>query len=149
MKAIILAAGVARRLYPLTCTIPKCLLEVGSKTILDRQLGALKSSGITDIIMVVGYYRESIIGHVRDNFPDINCEFVINHHYFETNTAYSLHLCSDLIKNQPFLLMNDDVLYPQELLNRVIEQAIRGSAPAQINVPRDFGRKSLILNYQQ
>jgi len=123
MKAIILAAGVARRLYPLTYTIPKCLLEVGNKTILDRQLEALKSSGITDIIMVVGYYRESIIGHLRDNFPDINCEFVINHHYFETNTAYSLHLCSNLIKDQPFALMNADVLYPQEVLSRVIQSS--------------------------
>ena len=123
MKAIILAAGVARRLYPLTYTIPKCLIEVGSKPILDRQMGALKSSDITDIIMVVGYYRESIIAHVRDNFPDMNCEFVINHHYFETNTAYSLHLCSDLIKNQPFLLMNADVLYPQEVLERVIQSS--------------------------
>jgi len=123
MKAIILAAGVARRLYPLTYTIPKCLIEVGNKPILDWQMGALKSSGITDIIMVVGYYRESIIEHVRDNFPDINCEFVINHHYFETNTAYSLHLCSDLIKDQPFVLMNADVLYPQEVLSRVIQSS--------------------------
>ena len=123
MKAIILAAGVARRLYPLTYTIPKCLIEVGSKPILDRQMGALKSSDITDIIMVVGYYRESIIAHVRDNFPDMNCEFVINHHYFETNTAYSLHMCSDLIKDQPFVLMNADVLYPQEVLQRVIQSS--------------------------
>jgi choline kinase len=123
MKAVILAAGVARRLYPLTYSIPKCLIEVGSKPILDWQLEALKSSGVTDIIMVVGYYRESIITHVQNNFPDMNCEFVINHHYFETNTAYSLHLCSDSIKDQNFILMNADVLYPLEVLQRVIQSS--------------------------
>ena len=76
MKAIILAAGVSRRLYPLTYEIPKCLVEVGAKPILNHQLEALQSSGITDIIMVVGYYREAIMSHVESQFPDINFEFV-------------------------------------------------------------------------
>lgn len=120
MKAIILAAGVSRRLYPLTYEIPKCLIEVGAKPILNHQLEALQSSGITDIIMVVGYYREAIMSHVESQFPDINFEFVINHHYFETNTAYSLRLCNESVNGDSFVLMNADVLYPKEVLNRVI-----------------------------
>ena len=120
MKAIILAAGVSRRLYPLTYEIPKCLIEVGAKPILNHQLEALQSSGITDIIIVVGYYREAIMSHVQSQFPDINFEFVINHHYFETNTAYSLRLCNESVNDDPFVLMNADVLYPKEVLNRVI-----------------------------
>jgi len=120
MKAIILAAGVSRRLYPLTYEIPKCLIEVGAKPILNHQLEALQSSGITDIIMVVGYYREAIMSHVQSQFPDINFEFVINHHYFETNTAYSLRLCNESVNGDTFVLMNADVLYPKEVLNRVI-----------------------------
>ena len=120
MKAIILAAGVSRRLYPLTYEIPKCLIEVGAKPILNHQLEALQSSGITDIIMVVGYYREAIMSHVQSQFPDINFEFVINHHYFETNTAYSLRLCNESVNGDSFVLMNADVLYPKEVLNRVI-----------------------------
>ena len=120
MKAVILAAGVSRRLYPVTYEIPKCLITVGHQTILDRQINALKSVGITHIIMVVGYYRESIIDHVKTQFPDMSFEFVINHHYFETNTGYSLRLCNASINNEPFLLMNADVLYPEEVLNRII-----------------------------
>ncbi|MBN4081374.1 phosphocholine cytidylyltransferase family protein [Caldithrix abyssi] len=119
MKAVILAAGVSRRLYPVTYEIPKCLIEVGGKPILDRQLEALISSGLKDIIIVVGYYRESIMTHVQTHFPDINFEFVVNHHYFETNTAYSLRLCKDHIKGRAFVLMNADVLYPREVLQRV------------------------------
>ncbi|MEA1882118.1 MAG: phosphocholine cytidylyltransferase family protein [Candidatus Marinimicrobia bacterium] len=123
MKAVILAAGVSRRLYPLTYEIPKCLVEVGGKPILDRQLDALKSSGITDIVLVVGYYREMIMNHVPTNFSDMNFEFVINHHYFETNTAYSLRLCNNQVNGEPFILMNADVLYPAEVLKRVINSS--------------------------
>ena len=123
MKAIILAAGVSRRLYPLTYEIPKCLIEVGDKPILNHQLEALESCGITDIIMVLGYYREAIMTHVQSQFPDINFEFVINHHYFETNTAYSLRLCNKSLNGNPFVLMNADVLYPKEVLKRVINSA--------------------------
>ncbi|MBC8346400.1 MAG: phosphocholine cytidylyltransferase family protein [Candidatus Marinimicrobia bacterium] len=120
MKAVILAAGVSRRLYPVTYEMPKCLIEVGGKPILDHQLEALQSSGINDIVLVVGYFRESIMDHVQSNYSDMNVEFVVNHHYFETNTAYSLRLCKDQIDGQSFLLMNGDVLYPKEVLDRVI-----------------------------
>jgi choline kinase len=120
MKAVILAAGVSRRLYPLTYKIPKCLIKVGDLAILDRQLKTLQSSNINEVIIVVGYYREVIINHVKNYFPDLTFQFVINHHYFETNTAYSLNLCKTLINNQPFLLMNADVIYPKEALKRVI-----------------------------
>ena len=88
MKAFILAAGVSRRLYPHTYNIPKCLLNVGGKPIIHYQLDALKSIGIVDVVMVVGYHRELLINHLKETYPEINFEFIINHHYFETNTAY-------------------------------------------------------------
>ena len=121
MKAIILAAGVSRRLYPVTYETPKCLMDVGGKPIVDRQLEAIQSAGIIDVIMVVGYYREAIMDHVESQFSNLNFEFVINHHYFETNTAYSLRLCNPSLNGGPFILMNADVLYPNEVLIRVIQ----------------------------
>ena len=120
MKSVILAAGVSRRLYPLTYEMPKCLMKVGDKAILDRQLKTLQSSKISEVIIVVGYYRELIVDYVKSHYNDLNVKFVINHHYFETNTAYSLRLCNDFINNEPFILMNADVLYPKEVLTRVI-----------------------------
>jgi len=120
MKSVILAAGVSRRLYPLTYEMPKCLMKVGDKAILDRQLKTLQSSNISEVIIVVGYYRELIVDYVKSHYNDLNVKFVINHHYFETNTAYSLRLCNDFINNEPFILMNADVLYPKEVLTRVI-----------------------------
>ena len=121
MKSVILAAGVSRRLYPLTYDMPKCLMKVGDKAILNRQLKTLQSLDIAEVVIVVGYYRELIINYVKSHFPDLHVKFVINHHYFETNTAYSLKLCNEFINNEPFILMNADVLYPKEVLTRVID----------------------------
>ncbi len=121
MKALILAAGVSRRLYPITYNKPKCLLVIGGKPIINHQLNAIEKVGIKEVIVVVGYYREAIISHLTQSFPDMNFHFIVNHHHFETNTAYSLSLCREKINGKSFILMNGDVLYPAEVLQAVIQ----------------------------
>ena len=118
MKALILAAGVSRRLYPQTYNTPKCLLEVGGKPIINYQLEALSELGINDITMIVGYHREMLVESVEKNFPEINFKFIVNHHYFETNTAYSVYVGKEALSDQ-HLLMNADVVYPKELLSKI------------------------------
>ena len=120
MKAFILAAGVSRRLYPHTYNIPKCLLEVGGKPIIHYQLEALSDLGVKDISIVIGYHREILIQHLKDNFPTLNFNFIINHHYFETNTAYSVYIGKEVL-NENHILMNADVVYPKGLLNKLID----------------------------
>ena len=120
MKALILAAGVSRRLYPHTYNIPKCLLEVGGKPIIHYQLEALLDLGVKDISIVIGYHREILIKHLKDNFPTMNFNFIINHHYFETNTAYSVYIGKEVL-NENQILMNADVVYPKGLLNKLID----------------------------
>ena len=119
MKAFILAAGVSRRLYPHTYNTPKCLLEVGGKPIIHYQLEALLDLGVKDISIVIGYHREILIQHLKDNFPTLNFNFIINHHYFETNTAYSVYIGREVL-NEDHLLMNADVVYPKDLLKKLI-----------------------------
>ena len=119
MKAFILAAGVSRRLYPHTYNTPKCLLEVGGKPIIHYQLEALLDLGVKDISIVIGYHREILIQHLKDNFPTMNFNFIINHHYFETNTAYSVYIGKEVL-NENHILMNADVVYPKGLLNKLI-----------------------------
>ena len=121
MRAIILAAGVARRLYPLTFDKPKCLLEVAGQPILDYQVKALKQIVISEATIVVGYYKGMIINHLKTSFDEFEFNFVNNPHFFETNTSYSLHLCEDVLREGECLLMNGDVLYPVELLHRVLD----------------------------
>ena len=119
MKAFILAAGVSRRLYPHTYNTPKCLLKVGNKPIIDYQMEAIKSLGITEISIIVGYHREMLIKYLRDNFSSFNYNFIVNHHYFETNTAFSLHAGKEFL-NDDLILMNADVVYPKGLLRKLI-----------------------------
>ena len=119
MKAFILAAGVSRRLYPYTYDTPKCLLKVGNKPIIDYQMEAIKSLGITEISIVLGYHREMLIEYLRDNFSSFNYNFIVNHHYFETNTAFSLYTGKEFL-NDDLILMNADVVYPKGLLRKLI-----------------------------
>ena len=118
MKALILAAGVSRRLYPYTYSLPKCLLEVEGKPIIHYQLEALNELGINEITIIVGYYRETLISNLKKNFPNLNFKFLINHHYFETNTAYSIYVGKAEL-NSNHILMNADVIYPRELLKKI------------------------------
>ena len=120
MKAVILAAGVSRRLYPHTYDTPKCLLDVSGKPIIHYQLEALEALGIYDITMIIGYLRETLIDHVISSFPHLNFTFLINHHYFETNTAYSLYIARKALCSDSQVLMNADVIYPIDLLRQVV-----------------------------
>jgi choline kinase len=121
MKAFILAAGVSRRLYPHTYNTPKCLLDVGGQPIIHYQLEALESIDITNVTMIVGYHREMLMEHVTSNFPNLKFNFLVNHHYFETNTAFSVYLGRDILKSDDHVLMNADVVYPKELLEKTVQ----------------------------
>jgi choline kinase len=127
MKAVILAAGVSRRLRPLTNSRPKCLLPVGDRTILDHQMRALKSVGIRDVCMVLGYRREQILEHLAANHRDVRITPVINHDFFDTNTAHSMWLARSFLASGDAVCLNGDVLFPPRLLRRVVEADPEGS----------------------
>ncbi len=121
MKAIILVAGVSRRLFPMTEYRPKCLLELGGKTIFDHQMEALLSQGIKEVCLVLGYRREQIIEHAELHYPQVKFSFRVNHHFFETNTAYSLWGVGEEFLDRDFIYLNGDVLFEPRLLKAVIE----------------------------
>lgn len=122
MKAIILAAGVSRRMYPATLDTPKSLLPVGNRPLINYSIDIFQELGINEIIVVVGYYREKFMEHLESRFPDMTFHFVINHHFFETNTAYSIFLCRHMFDvPETTLLLNGDVLFPREALQRLLK----------------------------
>ena len=90
MQGLILAAGVARRLYPVTEKTPKCLLDIGGKPILSHQLDALHQYNVNEITIVLGYYKEMVVNYIIDKYPDMDFTFITNEHFFETNTSLSL-----------------------------------------------------------
>ncbi|MGC8514204.1 MAG: NTP transferase domain-containing protein, partial [Acidimicrobiales bacterium] len=72
MKAVILAAGLGRRMAPLTDSTHKTLLPVAGTTILDRLLGSLRICGISDVCIVTGYRAGDIRAAVSQRFADLN-----------------------------------------------------------------------------
>ena len=73
MKAIILAAGTASRLRPLTLHTPKCLLKVGERTLLQRSMDALIKAGIREFCIVTGYLHEQIEDFVKQTWREHRC----------------------------------------------------------------------------
>jgi choline kinase len=120
MKAVILAAGVASRLRPLTNEIPKCLLKLGQKTILERTIDNVLSHDINELIIVTGYLQEQIKGFIKDHYPKLNVTYIYNDVYDSTNNIYSLWLVKDHIQNTDILLMDSDIIFDHRIINMLL-----------------------------
>lgn len=105
MQAIILAAGIGKRLGDFTEGLPKCFLKLGGRTILDRQLEALKGF---DVVMVVGFKADLI----RSKYPSL--KFIYNPDFESTNTIYSLGLA---LNGKDTLVLNGDVVFDKKIIN--------------------------------
>ena len=81
----------------------------------------------------MGYHREMLIENIRHNFPDMNFHFLINHHYFETNTAYSVFIAKNHIDSDLFL-MNADVVYPIGLLSDIFSSQFKNILAVDIKI---------------
>lgn len=114
MKSIILAAGIGRRLLPLTEDKPKCLLKVGSKSILEYQLQNLAKCKIQEIVIVTGHG----LAEVKDACKT-DVVFIHNEYYASTNNIYSLWLAKDQAK-EGFILLNGDVFFHEKILKNLI-----------------------------
>lgn len=121
MKAVILAAGIGSRIWPLTDSCPKTLLKVGGQTILERMLTHIQDCGIRDVIFVLGYLNEKIESFVKENFPTLNAKFVINDIYKQTNTGFSLMLAKDFVQGSSFIKFDADVVFDIEILRKLID----------------------------
>lgn len=113
MKAIILAAGKGTRLNGVELK-PKCLFEVGGRTLLDRQLSILAEAGLNDVAIVLGFEAERI----RRRCPP-SVSFVINSRFEETSSLYSLWLAREHL-TEGFVVLNCDVLFHPQLLTRLL-----------------------------
>lgn len=94
MKAIILAAGMGTRLRPLTCKIPKCLLKIGSKSILGHQLKAYENSDIDEIIVITGYKSEKVRAECElfNETSNVNVTTIQNRDFQTSDNMYSLYI---------------------------------------------------------
>jgi choline kinase len=119
-RAVILAAGVASRLRPITNTIPKSLITVGGKALLQRNLESLQQHGVQRCIIVTGYLNEMIETFVRGLYLNTEIEFIYNPVFDQTNNNYSLWLTRPAIDGQPMLLLDADILFDGRILERIL-----------------------------
>lgn len=120
MKCVILAAGVAKRLRPLTLNTPKSLLSIGGKPLLQRILENLLGAGIRDIGIVTGFGEAKIRSLIRRRFAKERFDFIRNPRFRTTNNAYSLFLTREFVSGSPFLLLDSDILFGRKLLTLLL-----------------------------
>jgi len=111
LQAVILAAGIGTRLKPLTDSLPKCLIQIGKKSILERQIEILQENGIYDIIIVGGHKSELI---KNSNFSN-SFRFIENKKFRVTNTLYSFKLAMNYIK-EDFLCLYGDLIFDPNMI---------------------------------
>ncbi len=128
MKGVILAAGMAKRLRPLTDTKPKCLLEVGGKTLLQRTVEAMAMADITEFVVVTGYRADQIRDFLTVHFPQFTFHFLHNADYEHNNNIYSLWMAMSEVRNQDFLLMDSDILCDPKAVVVVAQQSVSALA---------------------
>ena len=111
MKAIIMAAGVGKRLLGLNMNKPKCLLTAGSETLIRRSVNLLVNKGISDITVIVGYEADLIRNELKKDVA-----YFENPHFLTTNSIMSLWYAKDLLEDN-VLLLNGDLYYEHGILD--------------------------------
>lgn len=116
--AIILLAGFGSRLKPITDTTHKALIDVGGKTILERQILGLVENGVTDFHLVLGHRADDIEKFAARKFPSLKIHPYVNDTYEKNNTGYSLNLVLNTLQDD-FLLLDGDVIMGDALLKNL------------------------------
>jgi len=121
MNAVILAAGVGRRLHTFTQHHPKCLIPIGEKTLLVRYLDALESLGLSLVTIVVGYKHELIREAVAAWSGSVPVKFLVNED-FERGSIGSLWVARSAL-DEDTIIMDADVLFHPTILERLVKSS--------------------------
>ena len=121
MQAIILAAGMGKRLGELTKNNTKCMVEVNGVKLIDRVLTYLSHFNLNRIVIVVGYQAQNLVQYVETQYGNLNIEFVENPIYDKTNNIYSLALAKDKFKEDDTLLLESDLIFEESMLRKLVD----------------------------
>jgi len=116
VQVVLLAAGEATRLRPLTLSTPKCLLPLADgKTILDLTLENLKWAGLKQVVLVTGFEADQIRKHISARHADLAVEWIHNDLFSSTNNSHSLWMAGRAVKG-PFILLDADILFDRRII---------------------------------
>ncbi|MEW8992869.1 aminotransferase class I/II-fold pyridoxal phosphate-dependent enzyme [Clostridium sp.] len=123
MQALMLAAGMGKRLGKYTNGNTKCMVEVAGKKLIDRVIDALEYANINKFIIVTGHKGEELKDYITNKFSDINIEFVFIHNlnYDKTNNIYSLYLAKDQLQEEDTILLESDLIFDKTMIKSIKE----------------------------
>ncbi|MFA5405398.1 MAG: phosphocholine cytidylyltransferase family protein [Ignavibacteria bacterium] len=147
MQAVILAAGIAKRLRPLTNNTPKCLLSIGNNNLLHKTIENIVNSGINDFIFVLGYKENMIKDYLSENFPDINKIILTNPDYENNNNSYSLWMTKEYLKGD-MLLLDSDILFDKEIITKLINSNRENCLAVNVTGKLDAEQIKVIVDEQ-
>ncbi len=121
MQAVILAAGMGRRLKEHTREKTKCMVNVGGQTIIERGLRILDTEGLSRIIVVTGYKSEGLMAHVDSLGLSTPVVYVHNSEYENTSNLYSLSLAEEYLKEDDTIVIESDIVYERAVVERMLD----------------------------
>lgn len=120
MQAIILAAGMGKRLKELTRNNTKCMVKVNGETLIERALRILERKGLSRIIVVVGYKGDNLIEYISTLGVKTPIQFIDNPIYDKTNNIYSLALAKEYLIAEDTLLLESDLIFEEEVIDLLL-----------------------------
>ncbi|MDO4470119.1 MAG: aminotransferase class I/II-fold pyridoxal phosphate-dependent enzyme [Bacillota bacterium] len=121
MQAIILAAGMGKRLKELTSNATKCMVEVNGVTMIERMLSQLDALKLNRIVVVVGYEGKKLMEYIGSLNISTPIEYVDNDIYYKTNNIYSLYMAKDYLVQDDTLLLESDLIFEDSVLQRLLD----------------------------
>ena len=122
MQAIILAAGMGRRLGELTKENTKCMVPVNGIRLIDRLLGQLSVLSLNRVIIVVGYQGQKLIDYIGHRYDDkLKIEYAENPIYDKTNNIYSLSMVKEQLQEDDTILIESDLIFSNRLFPMILE----------------------------
>lgn len=121
MQAIILAAGMGKRLGGLTQGNTKCMIQVNGETLIDRMMDQLSAASLNKIVIVVGYCGDQLKKYIGESYNGTQVEYVNNPIYDKTNNIYSLYLAKDYLLEDDTILLESDLIFDNTVLGKVID----------------------------
>lgn len=121
MQAIILAAGMGKRLKELTDGNTKCMVKVNGVSMIERMLSQLDRLNLERIVIVVGYRGRQLIDYIQTLSVSTRIEYVNNEIYDKTNNIYSLYMAKEYLLEDDTLLLESDLIFEDALLEKIVE----------------------------
>lgn len=123
MQALILAAGMGKRLKQLTKHAAKCMVEVNGISMISRALKQLDTKKLSRIVIVVGHESNKLISYIDQLGIDTPIVYVENKIYDKTNNIYSLFLAKDYLKKEDTILLESDLIFESKVLDKILEDS--------------------------